>query len=179
MFHSKYLGFLYNDFNDHKSVPEITNFWIDIFVIYPSSAILHIPHWCFQSILPLSWWRHQMETFSALLALCAGNSPVTGEFSAQKPMTRSFDVFFGLPLNKRLSKQWRGWWFEAPSRSLWRHCNMLPSCQPCYHPRDWEAWIINYIYAKLGDELLIQALPSTRMNLGYGWVITSSWRLRM
>ena len=27
-----------------------------------------------------SWWRHQMETFSLLLALCAGNSPVTGEF---------------------------------------------------------------------------------------------------
>ena len=41
-----------------------------------------------------SWWRHQMETFSALLALCAGNSPVNGEFPAQRPVTRSFDVFF-------------------------------------------------------------------------------------
>ena len=39
-----------------------------------------------------TWWRHQMETFSALLALCVGNSPVTGEFPAQKPVTRSFDV---------------------------------------------------------------------------------------
>ena len=39
------------------------------------------------------WWRHQMETFSALLALCAGNSPMTGEFPAQRPVTRSFDVF--------------------------------------------------------------------------------------
>ena len=38
------------------------------------------------------WWRHEMETFSALLALCAGNSPVTGEFPAQRPVTRSFDV---------------------------------------------------------------------------------------
>ena len=37
-------------------------------------------------------WKHQMETFSALLAICAGNSPVTGEFSAQRPVTRSFDV---------------------------------------------------------------------------------------
>ena len=55
------------------------------------------------------WWRHQMETFSALLALCAGNSPVTGEFPAQRPVTRSFDVFFGLRLNKRLSKQSLGW----------------------------------------------------------------------
>ena len=51
------------------------------------------------------WWRHQMKTFFALLALCAGNSPVTGEFSAQTPVvTRSFDVFFDLCLNKRLSK---------------------------------------------------------------------------
>ena len=38
------------------------------------------------------WWRHQMEIFSALLALCVRNSPVTGEFPAQRPVTRSFDV---------------------------------------------------------------------------------------
>ena len=68
-------------------------------------------------------WRHQMETFSALLAICAGNSPVNGEFPAQRPVTRSFDVFFELRLNKRLSKQSRGWWFETLSRPLWRHCN--------------------------------------------------------
>ena len=37
-----------------------------------------------------------METFSALLALCAGNSPVTGQFHAQRPVTRSFEVFFDL-----------------------------------------------------------------------------------
>ena len=36
------------------------------------------------------WWRHQMETFSALLAICAGNSPVPGEFPAQRPATRIF-----------------------------------------------------------------------------------------
>ena len=41
-------------------------------------------------------WRHQMEKFSALLALCVGNSPVTGEFPAQRPVTRSFDAFFDL-----------------------------------------------------------------------------------
>ena len=44
----------------------------------------------------ITWWRHKMETFSALLAICAGNSPVTGEFHAQRPVTRSFDVFFDL-----------------------------------------------------------------------------------
>ena len=57
------------------------------------------------SILLITWWRHQMETFSAILAICAGNSPVPDEFPAQRPVTRSFDVFFDLRLNKRLSKQ--------------------------------------------------------------------------
>ena len=66
---------------------------------------------------------HQMETFSALLAICAGNSPVTGEFPTQRPVTRSFDVFFDLRLNKRLSEYSWGWWFETPSRPFWRHCN--------------------------------------------------------
>ena len=46
-----------------------------------------------------------METFSALLAIWAGNSPVTGEFPAQRPVTRSFDVFIGLHPNKQLSEQ--------------------------------------------------------------------------
>ena len=72
-----------------------------------------------------TWWRHQMEAFFALLALCAGNSPVTGEFPSQRPVKRSFDVFFYLPQNKRLSKQSRRRWFETLSRSLWCHCNDL------------------------------------------------------
>ena len=70
-----------------------------------------------------AWWRHQIETFSALLASCAGNSPVTREIPIQRPMTRSFGVFFDLSLNKRLRKKWWGWWFETPSRSIWCQCN--------------------------------------------------------
>ena len=46
-----------------------------------------------------------MDTFSALLAICGGNSPVAGEFPSQRPATQSFDVFFDLRLYKRLSKQ--------------------------------------------------------------------------
>ena len=84
------------------------------------------------------WWRHQMETFSALLVICAGNSPVTNEFPAQRKVTRSFDVFFDLRLNNWLSKQWWGWWFETPFRPLWRHCNV-----------DWRSW--HYLW----DECLI------------------------
>ena len=72
-----------------------------------------------------TWWRHQMETFSALLAICAGNSPVPGEFPTQRPVTRSFGVFFDLRLNKRLSKQSWGWWFESLSHPLWRHRNEM------------------------------------------------------
>ena len=64
-----------------------------------------------------------METFSTLLAIYAGNSPVPGEFPTQKPVTQSFDVFFDLRLNKRLSKQSWGWWFEMLSCPLWRHHN--------------------------------------------------------
>ena len=41
----------------------------------------------------------------------------------KRPVTRSFDVFFDLRLNKRLSIQWWCWWFETPSRLLWRNCN--------------------------------------------------------
>ena len=74
-----------------------------------------------------SWWRHQMEIFSALLAICAGNSPVPGEFYTQRPVKRSFDVFFDLRLNKRLSKQSWGWWLETLSRPLWRHRNEYSS----------------------------------------------------
>ena len=65
-----------------------------------------------------------METFSALLALCEGNSLVTGEFPSHWPVTQSFGDFFDLRLNKRLSKPSRRRWFETPSRSLWRSCNI-------------------------------------------------------
>ena len=80
----------------------------------------HHEHWCIYQTLTLNvpWWRHQMETFSALLTLCAGNSPVTGEFPSQRPVTRSLGVFFDLRLSKRLNRR-----FETLSRSLWRHCD--------------------------------------------------------
>ena len=92
-----------------------------------------------------------METFSALLALCAGNSPVSGEFPSQRPVTRSFDVFFDLCPNLRLSKQWLGWWFETLSCSLWRHSNALPN--------------FNGALVKLGvDEEIIDVFTYPRHN---------------
>ena len=82
-----------------------------------------------------------METFSALLSICAGNSPVIGEFPAQRSVTRSFGVFFDVRLNKRLSKQSWGWWFETPLCPSRRHCYahyqffvfLLVTCRSHFH----------------------------------------------
>ena len=64
-----------------------------------------------------------MESFSALLALCVERSPVTGRFPLQRPVTRGLDIFFDLCQNKLSNKQPGRWWFETPSRPLWRHCD--------------------------------------------------------
>ena len=85
----------------------------------------YIARFCADITRSISWWRHQMEAFSALLVLCAGNPPVPGDFPAQRPVTQSFDVFFYLHPNERLSKQSWGWWFETPWLPLWRHSNIL------------------------------------------------------
>ena len=90
----------------------------------------------------ITWWRHQMETFSALLAICAGNSPVSGEFPAQRPVTRSFDVFFDVRLIKRLGKHSRGWWFETLSHPLWRHRNESSANQLIF------AWIKSQLFRR-------------------------------
>ena len=68
-------------------------------------------------------WKH-----FPLLAFCAGNSPVTSNFPSQRPVTRSFHVFFDLRLNKRLHKQSWGWWFETPAHQISRHCYIKPAC---------------------------------------------------
>ena len=93
-------------------------------------------------------FRHRSKETSKfrISGFCVGNSPVTCDFSTQiilplSMMTssigsifcftgpfceftsHSFDVSFDLRLNKGLSKQSWGWWFETSSVSLWHHCN--------------------------------------------------------
>ena len=73
---------------------------------------------------------HPMMTSSngnifRVTGLLCGNSPVTGEFPAQRPVTRSFDTFFDLRLTKSLIKRSLGWWFGTPSCSLWRRSNVF------------------------------------------------------
>ena len=75
-----------------------------------------------------------------------------GEFPAQRPVARSFDVFFDLCLNKRLCKQWWGWWFETISRPLWCHCNTGSSLSYIVHSRyptlivGCKPWVVNLLY---------------------------------
>ena len=95
----------------------------------------------------VSWWRHQMETTSVLLASCAGNSPVPGEFPTKRPVTRSFDVYFDLRPNKRLSKQSWGWWFETLSRPLWRPCNSQ-AITHAYDQPGWYNYMISYMQTR-------------------------------
>ena len=113
-----------------------------------------------------------METFSALLAICVGNLLVTGEFPAQRPMMRSFAVFFDLHLNKWLSKQWRGWWFETLSHPLWRHCD-------ADWPHSTDVRCTRNLFSTM-DQLVLPMLRSDRYHRlcvrRIGDVIQGDWR---
>ena len=112
-----------------------------------------------------------MEKFSALLAICAGNSPAPGEFPALRPVTRTFDVFFDLRLNKRLSKQSRGCCLETLSRPLWRHRNVL---------KNYPIHIIGWLRTRLcGEKLCVFNRKKThtyRDLIGYALYDAICWR---
>ena len=93
-----------------------------------------------------AWWRHQDGNIFRVTGPLCGEFTGPGEFPTQRPVTRSFDVFFDLRLNKRLSKQPWGWWFETLSWSLWRHCN-AHECNPryAYIPRSCSVKLTDWI----------------------------------
>ena len=121
-----------------------------------------------------------METFSAVLAICARNSPVSGEFPAQRPVTRSFDVFFDLLPNKRLSKQSLGWWFETPSGSLWRHSNEVGRSNSWYLPRyngieyirmtQWPVGNLLFLITKSAKHILVNDKLSFFHKIPISWI---------
>ena len=89
-----------------------------------------------------TWWRHLVEIFSALLARCPGYSPITGEFPAQRPVTRSFDVLFDLRLNNnREAGDWRRYrahYDVIVMSSSWFHLqlrNRVSLVQVCFNFR--------------------------------------------
>ena len=127
---------------------------------------------------------HQMKTFSAILALCEGISPVTGEFPsqhAQRRATWSLDVFFDLCLNKWLSKQSRCRWFEMPSHPLW--CQWFQNVDEgnySYHTATsfYQRFSINshltlWVLTRKQDK---QLLPDSKVhgaNMGPTWVLSA------
>ena len=110
---------------------QLNQWWSSSKALISSLGHNAITHFAMTNVLAIDklrirkWWRHQMETFSAFLALCEGNPPVTAGFLSQRRVTRSLDVLFDLRLDKRLRKQSRRRWFETPARSLWLHCNEI------------------------------------------------------
>ena len=82
---------------------------------------------CMRPLLLYSWYFMMTSSNGCIFrvnGLLCGEFTGPGEFPAQRPVTRSFDGLFDLRLNKRLSKQPWGWWFETPSWSLRRQCNV-------------------------------------------------------
>ena len=115
-----------------------------------------------------------MDTFSALLAICAGNSPVPSGLPAQRPVTRIFDIFFDLRLNIRLSKQSWGWWFETLSCPLWRNCNGYETSRGLF------SFSVNFDKgASQETELVIIPSASMKLKGGVYWfhVVRLSVRL--
>ena len=93
---------LYLSFINPSKWPVESNAWFRTFALIVIMGIQPFP--TTPSRGTRAWWRHKMEIFSALLALCAGNSPVICEFPSQRPVTRNFYGFFHLHPKKRLSK---------------------------------------------------------------------------
>ena len=87
-------------------IQQVVSQWQHVDSVLETGAETHV--------IVITWWRHQREAFSELLALCAGNSPVPGEFPVQRPVTRSFDVFFDL---RRIN----GWVNNREAGDLRRH----------------------------------------------------------
>ena len=102
-----------------------------------------------------------------------------GEFPTQRPVTRSFDVYFDLCPNKRLSKQWWGWWFETLSCSLWRHRNESSVCKDyiiisLHWPLDRRGNNFISVFFKL---ILWVGILSTSSAIGLRWVAQNSFSL--
>ena len=139
-----------------------------------------------------------MKTFAALLAVCVGNSPDTGDSPSQRPMTQSFDVFFDLRLNIRLSKQSWSLCFDTRSRSLWRHCNGAALSNMGYpsethlKPRfrevslahkfpwekNWPPWLLTVSSQWAHRELTLTKMVPTSRDWAVTWAVTELWPSR-
>ena len=105
-----------------RTVGTFGEFWICLMIFYSSYANAKCNIMLQYSKLHIMMTSSNGTIFRVTGPLC-GEFIGPGEFPTQRPVTRRFDVFFDLRLNKRLSKQSWGWWFETLHWSLWRQCN--------------------------------------------------------
>ena len=94
-----------------------------------SEQLIQIFWKCKWPMIYIPWFHDDVIKWNhfRVPGLFQGNPLVSGEFPSQMPVTRGFDIFFDLCLNKRFSKQLRRRWFETPLRPLWRHCKLKTS----------------------------------------------------
>ena len=136
-----------NKFRIFSQLPwllEITVFWRDLahlgwigYKPWITNAKTSCPVMNDESLIGIMMTSSNGNIFRVTGPLC-GEFTGPGEFPTQRPVTRSFDVFFDQHPNKRLSKRTWGWWFETLSRSLWRHCNV----RSCHYTLDTMAFVI-------------------------------------
>ena len=110
----------------------------------------------------------------ALLAICVGISPVPGEFPAQRPVTRSLDVFFDLRLNIWLSKQWWGWWFGTLSHPLWRH-RVMVYCEYCVIEWLWNLEMTYLCWFDSYDSNPVKYVLMNALNLKQLFFFSKTW----
>ena len=125
------------------------------------------------NIYDISWWRHQMETFSALLAICAGNSPVTGDFPAQRPETRSVDVFIDVHFNELLSKQIE----EQASKPVGRMVYFLLITFVPAQKLFVNIYMHNFIWELLWDDFVFFGLPIVSCSMINNLILGCLWPL--
>ena len=101
-------------------------------------------------------WRHDLETFSALLALCEGNPPVTGGFPSQRTSNAEM-FFFDIPLNKRMNKHLSCRWFEMP----WRFYYIVV----IWHTEARTKWSLTFLYAFHSQKMFIFDSTSDKLSL--------------
>ena len=125
-------------------------------------ALNAIPLWYISHHIWYAWHSIYMMT-SSNGSIFRVTGHLCGEFTGARGIpskglvTRSFDVFFDMRLNQRLSKQWWGWWFETLPRPLWRHCNKVNLCSAVtdklgqYHGCWWPSFLHRWVSSTAMD----------------------------
>ena len=150
-----------------------------------------------QVYIRIKFWYANTHPYHIMMTSSNGNifrvtSPLCGEFTGpgefptQRPVTRNFDVFFDLRLNKRLSKQPWGWWFETLSWSLWRQRNVpfnwsaditlrrIQNCH-CFADDIFKCIVLNEnVWISL--KISLKFVPNVRINNTSSLVQIMAWR---